>query len=255
MKNLLPGWARQQFEPGYVRVNGKSVAYLHGGEGPPLLMIHGLSASLDWWQFNAPVLADRFRVYLIDLPGFGRLGDFPSPETMAEFAQWLLNVIAALEIDRPHLMGLSMGANIALNAAVQSPERVGRLVLVTPSLLLPEKSLLYHALIGLGVLREIPRSLIPLAVRDARWADLKSNWQSSQDLIAVDVWPLLPRVRARTLVVASNNDPVLPMRQASEFTSQISDARLIVFPGAGHLVMLSDPERLNREVTKFLEEN
>ncbi|MEX2425451.1 MAG: alpha/beta fold hydrolase [Thermomicrobiaceae bacterium] len=252
MKDLMPGWATSRFELNHVTVDGEVVPYLVGGDGPALLMIHGMTLSLDWWQLVAPDLARHFCVYLIDLPGFGRLGHLESTDSIQEFADWLHNFMEEAGLDRAHLLGLSLGAIIALQVTADHPERVDRLILLAPAMLRPRKSLFSHGLGWLRVLPEVPRWMIPLALRDASWADLQAVWHSGQDLLEEDVRDRLSAIRATTLVAVGNNDPILSISQAEALVEKLPDARLVVLPGAGHMPMISDPGRLNQEILRFL---
>jgi 3-oxoadipate enol-lactonase len=71
-------------------------------------------------------------------------------------------------------------------------------------------------------------------------------------MVAGDVRSLLPEIRAETLILASQNDPVLSSRQATDYYEQIPQSRLALFPDSGHLIMLNSPERFNRVVARFL---
>ncbi len=255
MNDQIPAWAGESFSLQYASLNDTTIPYLVGGDGPDLLMIHGLSASLDWWQHNAPALASRFRVHLVDLPGFGRLGHLNQTHDIQGYADWLLAFMDSIDLRRPHLVGLSMGGDIAVRVAARYPDRVGRLVLATPAAILPGGSMFAWAITGIRVLTEIPASLIPLAIRDGRWVDLQTLWRTSRNLITRDVRDLMPDVQAETLILASNNDPVIPPWLAESFADSIPNSRLAVFPGAGHLVMLSQPDQFNQQVISFLLED
>jgi pimeloyl-ACP methyl ester carboxylesterase len=77
-------------------------------------------------------------------------------------------------------------------------------------------------------------------------------WQISSGLLRIDLVPVLPRVRARTLVIWGAHDHLLPPTLGTVFEEQIPDARLVVFPDCGHIPMLEIPEALNHELAAFL---
>ena len=117
----------------YVYVAGRRVRYLVAGEGEPLILVHGLSASTLWWIRNVPELVRHYRVYLVDLPGFGAM-HFPRGRfVLANAASWLLSWMKAIDLERAHFIGHSMGGYICLWIAAHHPEKVCRLVLVAPS--------------------------------------------------------------------------------------------------------------------------
>jgi pimeloyl-ACP methyl ester carboxylesterase len=252
MNEHLPGWATKTFSYRTVTVYGASIPYLVGGDGPPLLLIHGLAASFDWWQFNAPELANDFSVYLVDLPGFGRLRHLRSASRMDEYAGWIDRFLQAAQLERVHVGGISMGAEIALRLAVRHTERVDRLLLVTPSATLHGDLPVRHSFTALQVLTELPATVLPLAAWNGLRTSISTFWQASRSLVSEDVQELLPEIQAETLVMASNNDPVLSLSRASTYFQLIPRSRLVVFPGTRHLVMLADPERFNRVTRTFL---
>ncbi len=252
MREPIPDWAADHFELRGTSVDGEPVVYLAGGSGPPVVMLHGLSASLDWWQFNASAIAEHFTVFLLDLPGFGRMGHQTAIRAMPDYANWVIRFIDAVDLRSVHLVGHSMGGHLAVRIAATYPERVTRLVLVGPAGVLPDSELEHYVLPIVKLLREIPPRMFPLALRDIRLADLRTTWQSGQSLIEHDVLSLLPEVRASTLLIWGADDPVVPLELAETFLERLPDARLTTYPHGGHIPMVHDPERFNRDVINFL---
>lgn len=252
MTKTVPAWARQRFTMNHVDVDGESVPFLIGGDGPSLLLVHGLSASLDWWQFNADALARRFRVYLIDLPGFGQLGHLPEAVSMFAYTEWVNQFMDAAGLEKAHVVGHSMGGHIAIRLAATHPERVDRLVLVAPAGALPNADIEHYVLPVARLLREIPPRMIRVALRDFSRADLRATWQAGQDLVENDVLNLLPDIQAPTLLIWGGDDPIIPIALAETFLEQIPGARLVSVPDSGHMPMMDHPERFNRHVIQFL---
>jgi pimeloyl-ACP methyl ester carboxylesterase len=108
---------------------------LEAGLGPPVIAIHGLGATKGSFLFTVAALAGRFRVIAVDLPGFG---DSDKPIGAAYdapfFADAMIDLLDALELDRAALIGNSLGGRVALEAAFRAPERVDRVALLAPSL-------------------------------------------------------------------------------------------------------------------------
>lgn len=252
MGDQLPDWAGGAFTLETVDLNGESIPCLVGGRGDPLLMIHGLSASLDWWRFNAPALAEHFRVYLIDLPGFGRLGHLDQADSMPEYMEWVRGWMDAVGLERVHLIGHSMGGHVSIRLAARHPERVHRLVLVAPAGALPETTFPKYLAPVLKTIQQIPGDLLPMAIRDIRRANLRTTFRSGRDLLEHDVLDLLPRIRARTLIIWGRDDQMVPSELAGAFVERIPDAELRLLEGAGHILMVDEPERFNQWVLAFL---
>src|SRR5205085_6288482 len=96
-----------------VRVGGDEVLYRVAGEGEPVVMLHGLGGSSRCWTWTAPALARRYRVYLVDLPGFGVLRRLHRRFALGTASAWLEAWMHAAKIGRAHLVGHSMGALIS----------------------------------------------------------------------------------------------------------------------------------------------
>lgn len=162
------------FESRTVSVDGVSVHYLSGGQGSPLVLVHGLgsSAQVEFF-YNLEALASRHLVLGVDLPGFGR-SDKPARQYDIPFFVTVLQAfLACLGLERAALMGVSMGGRVALGLALEQPSFVSRLVLVDAlGVGLPRRVLAYRLLLtrGLGelALTGIARALRRMSPRLVR---------------------------------------------------------------------------------------
>ncbi|OGP84745.1 MAG: hypothetical protein A2Y95_03760 [Deltaproteobacteria bacterium RBG_13_65_10] len=112
-------------------INGTRIHYLQAGDGPDLVMLHGLAADLSFWFLRiVPRLKDRWRVTALDLRGHGYSDAPPSGYRTADLAEDLLALIDHLDIARPHVVGHSFGGAVALHHAVNRPDRLESLALV-----------------------------------------------------------------------------------------------------------------------------
>ena len=127
-------------EPQTLEVGGLPISYLRvgTGEGAPLVLVHGFGGDLNNWLFNLPALAESHSVYALDLPGHGRSGKAVSGAGLESLVETLAGFLAAVEIDRAHLVGHSMGGAIALQLALAEPARAASLSLIAPAGLGPE---------------------------------------------------------------------------------------------------------------------
>lgn len=120
---------------GMVCVNGINTHYLCTGDGPDMVMLHGLTGNLAVWHLKmVPMLRDRFRITTYDLRGHGRSDIPPCGYTTADFATDLEALLDVLGIEHAHLVGHSLGADVSLHLALRHPERVDRLVLIEPAI-------------------------------------------------------------------------------------------------------------------------
>lgn len=116
-------------------VNGNQLHYQQFGEGPPLVMVHGITGNLAIWHLEiVPALMSECRMTTYDLRGHGYSDVPPTGYTTADHANDLKGLMDALGIERAHVMGHSFGADVALNFTILHPEMVDRLILVEPGI-------------------------------------------------------------------------------------------------------------------------
>ena len=120
-----------------ISVGGIDVHAWVGGQGPPLLVLHGAGGNRGWTRWLGQV-AERFTVWAPTHPGFGRSGDAEWMEGIDDLARFYLWFIDAAGLGRPHLLGHSIGGWTAAEMATMSPGSIDRLVLVAPVGLKPE---------------------------------------------------------------------------------------------------------------------
>jgi pimeloyl-ACP methyl ester carboxylesterase len=115
----------------YVLVQGRPARYRAEGDGPPVVLLHGIGRSLEDWTEQQELLRDRFRVYSVDLAGFGKSDPLPGKHSLESLAGFVADFLDAVGETRPvHLAGNSLGGAVAMQLSVRAPERVRSLVLV-----------------------------------------------------------------------------------------------------------------------------
>jgi pimeloyl-ACP methyl ester carboxylesterase len=231
-----------------------SVEYGAGAEC--IVLIHGLSGSSRWWTRNAPELADGYRVVIPDLVGFGRSArpemGLPAIPAAAELLGDWMNERG---LDRAHVVGHSMGGQVAVHLAAEQPERVDRLILVDAAGIprpLDPMALARFAAEMTPLWRWGDPGFLPVIARDALAAGPWTLLQSISRIMKDDVRPLLPRVRASTLIVWGARDTLVPLAHAWELRRGIPNARLAVLRAAAHNPMVDRPADFNRLVLRFL---
>jgi pimeloyl-ACP methyl ester carboxylesterase len=234
-----------------VKLDGSYIYYQVTGEGPPIVLVHGLSGSGRWWARNVESLSRRFRVYLIDLIGFGqsRGGQaFVLGEAGACLARWMDRV----GLEQASLIGHSMGGLIVANLAADEPERVDRLVLVdaaTPPLASGYLRQAYGLLRGLQAL---PLRFLPLLFADAWRAGPRTIVRAGRELLTVDFSARLAQIRAPVLLIWGEHDWIVPLEVGEQIRGQLEGAELVVIERAGHNPMWERPDEFNRLVGQFL---
>ena len=233
-------------------VGGWPVRYEAVGEGEPVILVHGLSGSTRWWSRNVSEIAERHRLYLVDLPGFGMLRSSRRRFVLAEAASWLLEWMEAVGLERAHLVGHSMGGYICLRLAARRPAAVRRLVLVAPAGVPTGRSMVGHLGPLLGAVRHASPSFLPVLLRDAVRMGPSTLWRAARDLLAEDVREDLRRIEAPTLLLWGKRDPLVPPTVGDLLREEIPDSRLLVLERAAHVPMFDRPEAFDAALLAFL---
>lgn len=245
---------------------------------PTIILIHGFGSSLHTWEPWAQALAEDRRVVRFDLPGHG----FSDPRTdggdgVLPSVRLLLALMDALGVDKATLAGNSLGGEVAWRAAVEAPGRVDRLVLLAPSGF-PSPGQAYGEPLEiprwLAVIRWLlPRFLIEKSLEsyygdparltaetvDRYWLLLRvpgvraALVERMGRFVVEDPHPLLPRIRAPTLLMWGVRDIVIPHSGARAFADLIPGARLVSYPDVGHMPMEEIPERSLADLKAFLD--
>jgi len=267
--------------PHEVVVDGLHLRYVRSGNGPSVVLVHGLASSLITWNGVLPVLARDHDVVAFDLPGFGG-SDIPERMVVGDLPAAVLGVMDALGIEKATLIGNSLGGFTSLLAAARAPERIERLVLVDsagfnlapgqhPALLrllrwpladrVAELPRLRRWLVGLGLRQvfaddhlvtdaRIEAYLAPLA-RPGGAAAVRAVLTAARPSEPTD--RIAARVRAPTLVVWGRQDAWIPVAQAERFTAALPHATARILDGCGHMPQEECPEAFLSVVTPFLE--
>jgi pimeloyl-ACP methyl ester carboxylesterase len=115
----------------YAEVNGINLYYETHGAGRPLIVLHGGLGSTEMFMPDIPALAERYQVIAVDLQGHGRTADIDRPIDIRLMADDIAALIDHLGLDKPHLVGYSLGGGVAMQTAVKYPTKVGRLVMAS----------------------------------------------------------------------------------------------------------------------------
>jgi pimeloyl-ACP methyl ester carboxylesterase len=232
------------------KVGPLTVHYEVTGEGPAVILMHGLSGSGRWWAYNVPALAQHYRVYNLDLVGFGRSRG--QRWLLREAGDWLAEWLQVTGITQGHLVGHSMGGYIATEVAARLPETVRKLVLVNALVLPMGPGLVRHALDLVRAVRYVSLDFLPILVGDTLRAGTRTMWQAIREVLSADLSSRLEGVQAETLVIWGEKDTVLDPELGRELAKRLARARFVCVEGAGHNPMWDRPQRFNELLLDFL---
>ena len=250
--------------PQYSQTKGQQIAYIEAGmenDSTPIVFLHGWAIAAKPYQEILHLLSQRHHVIMPDLPGFGGSRDCGLVPSYDRYAEYLLAFLAALKLDRVHIIGHSIGGGIGITMATLAPDKIASLILLD-STGIPEVSLLEipfrralemtlqisPAKLYLQFL-EIPQVFVPnLAfnlpnVLTALWLALEK-----------DIQALLPQIQSPCLLLWSAKDLTTPLEAGEKMQQAIPNSRLIVVEEGYHEWGLWYPEKFSAIVSRFLED-
>lgn len=272
-KNVAAGTSQ------FIEIDGIKIHYtVNGSKGPGILLIHGIAANLYCWRKLTPLLADNFRVYAIDLKGFG-FSDKPTGEEHYSLdshatvvAQFIENVIKEPVI----IVGNSMGGNIALQVALNFKNKVKSLVLISPAYdskvvffnpmkikkLMPLFHWLANPLTAKLLIRplygnkkdlldsqNIQAYLTPyLLNRESHYALL----HSFSTLTDNDLKNRIENINQPTLLIWGKKDYLVKEKLSQKISEKIKSSQLQIHPTAGHHLQEEEPEWLSIQIKSFV---
>jgi pimeloyl-ACP methyl ester carboxylesterase len=267
-------------------LHGHRVTYRTAGEGPALLLLHGVTNSSQTWERVAPLLSERFTLIAPDLLGHGDSAAPRGDYSLGAHASGVRDLLTMLGHDHVTVVGHSLGGGIAMQFAYQFPERCARLVLVSSGGLGRDVHLVLRAatlpgadyvlplltatrVLGLGrnvggVLRRVglaPGGDVDVLARGFASLDNADSRQAFLHTVRAVIEPGGQRVSARdrlalaallpSLIVWGERDSIIPLAHGEAAHAAMPGSRLEVFPGAGHMPHDADPERFARVLTEF----
>jgi len=250
----------------YLDLTDGRVRLLRAGEGEPLLFLHAAGGG-GWLDYHQR-LARSFDVIAPEHPGFGGSDDFGAVEAIDDLVFHYLDVMDALGLDRPHVVGASFGGWIAAELAVVAPHRIGSLVLLSPAgLRLPDHPVADIFLMSPDQLVETLFEHPPPAPAQPLTPDIGAILAAYRDQTAVARFCWSPylcdpklerrlhRITAPTLVVAPSQDRLIPVAHARRYAERIPAAVLAEVDDCGHAMYLERPAEFADVTLTFLSEH
>jgi pimeloyl-ACP methyl ester carboxylesterase len=259
-----------------VRIGDIEMSYQVHGKGPALVMIMGFRGTMDLWDANViKALSRHFKVIVFDNRGMGGTTGGNREFTIEQFADDTAGLLDALGVDSAHVLGWSMGTEVALEFALRHPDKINKLVLCAAdcsmqmfppapdvleklydtsgpperhgeglvALMFPQDWLKEHGAYIKEVFSHPMASFSPENIR--RQAAAMDKWKGCCDR--------LPHINTATLLVTGTEDVLTPPRNSYMLAEKLPNARLVTFENAGHGVIYQYPERFAQIVIGFLE--
>jgi pimeloyl-ACP methyl ester carboxylesterase len=257
-----------EYHEQFLELAGAKIHYLMGGQGDPLVVLHGVDGNLGWRSYLRP-LAQHHTVYALTLPGFGLSDRPPWLETFHDLTRFTLWLFDALDLQRVSLLGHFIGGWLAAEMAVACPRLVDRLVLVDAVGVRPRQGeitdIFLHGQEGARQLsffdpeqapeyqdvfkRKLSSEERALSAKSLENA-IRYCWKPYMHDPALPA--LLPRVQAPTLLVWGKEDRIVPVECGELYRQALPHARLEMLDRCGHYPHIEKPEEFGRLVGEFL---
>jgi len=263
-----------------VKANGINIYYRVQGKGEPLVLIMGLGAECGDWILQACAFKRYYRVVTFDNRGVGKSDKPSEPYTVKTMADDTVGLMDHLGIDKAHILGVSMGGMIAQEVAINYPERVRKLILVSTNAGREEKgrhspellraiglkedfsdedikavdigkvmaSLNAHAFSG-GAIKTVA---VPFCWVRTKLFGIKGVKGQFEAVMTHSTLDRLHTIKAATLVIAGTEDRIVPSSSSDVLANRIPNARLVKIEGGSHTLVAEKRGRFNREVLDFL---
>lgn len=248
----------------FIEIEGLRIYYEVAGGGKPVVLLHGWGGRVESFRPVFNFLRPRFKVYALDLPGFGRSDEPPVPWSVGDYTTVVADFFAELGIEKADVVAHSFGGRVALVLAAVFPDRVDRLVLINSAGIKPKRTLSYHLRVAVA---KAVRSLSVFGRGGRRVKEALSALMGSKEyrqtegvmratfvrVVNEDLRPLLPRIKAPTLLIWGEQDADTPLSDGQIMEQEIADAGLVVLKNAGHFSYLDAFPQFCRVVSVFLE--
>jgi len=257
----------------FTEVNGLRMHYEQEGSGPDVVFIHGLGSSARDWEEQIPAFRDRYRVTTLDLRGFGQTDKPEGPYSMDGMARDVIGLLAALNIESAHILGLSLGGMVGQWVAILAPERVRSLTLSgTCAKLWPKgvdhaiSLLMRIILIPIREMPDIARHVSHELFPEPQQAELRAQAYerisqnhlpsfraAARAIRTFDTRPYLPGLRTPTLILCGDEDPIVPLGHSKELHRLIPGSRYEVITMSRHASNIDQPAKWNALARGFVD--
>lgn len=234
-----------------------------GGEGKPLLILHGWGSASDRWIPEAEIISKGgYKVIIPDLPGFGASAQLSRPWRVNDYLKWFEDFTVGLKIDSFYLLGYSFGGALAAKIAVKYPQRVKKLFLVA-SAIIRKKTDKKDFLAGVSKIVKMfaflpfygffRKAVYKFIIRKSDYTYTEGTMKLTYlNVISEDISFHLPFIKVPTVIIWGDKDQSVPVSDAYEINRKIKNSKLIVIPGADHLMHKKMPEILAEKILSEL---
>lgn len=266
----------------FIDIDGLEVHYVREGNGFPFLLVHGTSSMLQTWDDWSDLLKDKYEVIRMDLPAFGLTGPREDDDYSIEmYVQFINQFVEKIGVDSFFIAGNSLGGEIVWHYALQYPEKVAKMVLISPAGIQQKDKRLHTLAFRLASMKRITgiiknfgtKFLVKNAVKDVYFDDsrikegmvekyYKATLREGNrgavisriSQIRSEPEEILQQIQTPTLVLWGTHDVLINVSIAEKFRNNLPNGEVIIYPNVGHVAMEEIPEETVEATLKFLKD-
>ncbi|MBR6504657.1 MAG: alpha/beta hydrolase [Clostridia bacterium] len=249
-----------------IKIKGYNINYEVEGDGTPVILLHGWLANLETMKVLQKHLSKNFKVFNVDIIGFGK-SDLPKePMSSNDYGDFLNNFIEELKIENPILIGHSNGGRTIINYAGRNLGKIRKIILIDSAGLKPKRPVKYYIKVYTfkllkNIFRILPKTEMLSDIRENILGKFgSSDYKSSPEVLRKtmniilneDVTELLSNIKASTLLIWGEKDTATPIEDGKKMEKLIPDAGLVEVKNAGHFSYLDNLNLCLAVIDEFL---
>lgn len=268
------------YESQFTTVDGVEVHYRIEGEGKPLVLIHGFSASLHCWEPLKEELKDEYQIISLDLPGFG-LTKMPEVNAAVDLDDFYVTFVdkflEKIEVDQFYLLGNSMGGWITWQYASEFPQKVEKMILLNAAGYIEDagavksikftNSKLFQHFMDKGMPKFLVKQMIKRSFGDDKKIQ-KSHIERAYQLLNIEGnlqnmrvvansgvlpdWKKIANIKIPSLIIWGEIDEILSVDDAYRFDQDLTESKLVVYEKVGHAPMIEHTVQTAKDIIEFL---
>ncbi len=246
----------------YITINDQSVYYQKIGEGKDIIMLHGWKQDVSTFHNVAEKLKNHFTLWLIDLPGFGRSEIPKKAFNISNYSDLVIGFIKENKIDKPHLLGHSVGGNISIKLASENGDLIDKLVLESSSGIRPNRGIwrlaiyplakAFHYLVpNIFRIKDKIRHLVYWKL-EADYINAGSLKNTLTNILNEDLISQLPKIKNETLLIWGSNDQQVKVKYSKIMFKKIPNSKLEILENTSHFPHTENQKMFLYYVLDFL---
>ena len=250
----------------FINIDGLDINYIAEGQGKNLIVLHGWGCNIDTVMPIVNILKDKYKVYALDLPGFGKSQEPKEAINSFDYVEIVRAFMEKLNIDKATFVGHSFGGKLSIIMGSKYPSQVDKLVLIDSAGLIPKRGPKYYFKVySFKSLRFIYKKLFFWMADEKKMERFykkfgSDDYQDSSGLmrkilvtvVNENLKPILKEIKASTLIIWGDKDMDTPLYMAKTMESEIPDCGLVVLEGTGHYSYLDDYHKFGLILKSFL---